>query len=654
MSSSDRRPYLTATVLNQALLDACHDNLECRLEMIVEIQTPGGTIYASDRNKYVGGTFYEALLVFPVIGRTVGEWLSNELQFSTLTLELSNVDGRFNHLLPGGASYGGWIGKTVEVKLGLAEQAGTYTSVFRGTVTDVGGFKRSVKSITVIARDNYDTINQSFPRTTFMESEFPKIEPKHVGKVKPIIYGDWTTTTEPAPAAVPAFVVNGNDPLVTFKEKPIVDFPAPASPSILQVTDHDFNANDPVELATSGTLPLPFLPAVTYFVKTVVGQDEFTLSLTPGGGEINTTAAGTGEHKIKASTVLPATRRDVQLVVAENDLTAFGELYLKRGDSYYLVSAGVVVGAGLKSATVAQGGTWIDGGPFEFDQSDLFFVKVDGKDLGSGGAYDDNIVWQARDILITFGGAMAGDFDANWATYRDKAAPAQSAVATIKSRVWVGEVQTALTHALSMLEQVRLEAFISRALTIKLNSLHFEDWVPAPTYIVRNWDVVRDSFQTSIDERNNFNVAQGVYNYLPDVNQNAYATIVYKNQAALTQVGKRIAKKVVFPNLYVESDVTSQLTEILRLASSTLESLALGLTWRALLLDIGSFVLIRVQVGSTIFEDVPAMVREIGYDPVGLKLVAKLWSMAMVPFPGYTPGYTGTVGGYAATIAVDT
>jgi len=45
--------------------------------MIVEIETPIGTIYASDRNKYAGSTFYEALLNFPIIRRTVGEWLSN-------------------------------------------------------------------------------------------------------------------------------------------------------------------------------------------------------------------------------------------------------------------------------------------------------------------------------------------------------------------------------------------------------------------------------------------------------------------------------------------------------------------------------------------------------------------------------------------------
>ena len=48
MSSSDRRQYLTSTVLDQDFLDASHDNLENQLELIVDIETPTGFIRASD------------------------------------------------------------------------------------------------------------------------------------------------------------------------------------------------------------------------------------------------------------------------------------------------------------------------------------------------------------------------------------------------------------------------------------------------------------------------------------------------------------------------------------------------------------------------------------------------------------------------------
>lgn len=620
--------------------------------MICEIETPTGTIYASDRNKYVGGTFYEALLVLPTIGRTVGEWLSPELQFSTLQLELSNVDGRFNKFLPGGASYGGWIGKTVTVKIGLAEQAATYTTIFAGTITDVGGFKRTVKSVVVIARDNYDKVNVSFPSVTMTEAAYPKIEAKNVGKLLPVIYGDWTVATEPVPASVPGFVVNGNDPLVTFQDKPV----AAVAGAIWTVVDHDFDANDPVQLTTSGTLPSPFSLATTYYVKQILDIDNITLSATPGGANI-VASGGSGDHRIIADPA--ATRRQVHCAVASNSLYVLypDQIYLKRGSSYYAAPAADITILGLNNEfklTQNTGNLWVDGVAYLYESGDEFYCKLKGEFLPDGASYFDNIVSQAKHILKTYGGLTDPDFDTSWATYRDKASPAQSAISTFKSRVWIGEATPVMTYALSMLEQVRLEAFIDRNLKLKINPLHFEDWDASPAFTVRNWDVVKDSFNTSIDEKNNFNAGQGVFNYLPDVGENAYATAVFQNPDAIGQVGKRIAKEVVFPNLYEQPVVEDQLAEILRLASATFEIVTSSLTWRATLLDIGDFVLVNVQIGSAIFDNIPAMIREIGYDPAGLQIIVKLWSLAMMPFPGYVPGYAGTKGGYSATIVQET
>jgi hypothetical protein len=217
----------------------------------------------------------------------------------------------------------------------------------------------------------------------------------------------------------------------------------------------------------------------------------------------------------------------------------------------------------------------------------------------------------------------------------------------------VQEAKQAMTYALQMLEQVRLEAFIDRDLKIKMNSLHFDDYVASPTFTIKNWDVEKESFKTTIDERNNFNRAQGFFNFLPSTGENAYQTRIYKNAAAITQMGKDISKRVEFPNLYKTEDVETQLVEILRLASSALEIVDVNLTWRALLKDIGDFVYIDVKIGSAIFNNVPAMIREIGYDPQGIKIPVKLWSMMMVPFSGYEPGFSGTVGGYNATIVAE-
>jgi len=151
-------------------------------------------------------------------------------------------------------------------------------------------------------------------------------------------------------------------------------------------------------------------------------------------------------------------------------------------------------------------------------------------------------------------------------------------------------------------------------------------------------------------DRNNFNRAKGSYNFLPSKNENFNETAVFKNPAAISQAGKEISKRVVFPNLYVQSDVDNQLKELLKLASSYLEVIDCSLTWRSMLLDIGEFVKINVNIQGAEFNEVPAMVREIGYDPAGIKIPVKMWSFQMTPFPNYNPGFSGIVGGYQANI----
>ena len=568
MSSSDRRPYLSATVLDQALLDACADNFETRIEMVVEIEKPGGGyIYASDRNKYVGNTFYEALLVFPTISRTVGEWLSPTLQFSTIQLELSNADGRFNTYLPGGATYNAFIGKSIEVKIGIAQQSSTYFTIFRGKITEVGGFSRGTYSVTFIARDDYEQLNVTFPKTALSTSVYPDLAENAIGQILPVIYGDFTVSLDPDPAIVPSFILNGAD------------------------TD-----------------------------------------------------------------VLGGARVNLQVRIAEHDLSYFdaGAVYFKKSDTWYLVDPSDIVNVAVSNnyfEIKQNSALWFNGAAYLFEKDDSFFVRVKGKDLG---AYDDNIVWQARDILLTQTSAVSGDLASNWATYRDKSTPAQSAISTIKSRIWENEPKPAMEYVLSLLEQVRLEAFVNSDLELKLNSLHFEDWNPAPSFTVKNWDVVEKSMKPKTDERNNFNRAQATFDFHPNRNEQARTSPLFHNADSFNQIGRFISKRIGFPNLYIDTDVRYQLIEILRISSSLFEIVDCSLTWRSLLLDVGDFVFLNIEIGSVVYENVPAMIRTKGYDPAGIQLPTSLWSMQLLPFPSYVPGYSGTVGGYNQTIIEET
>jgi hypothetical protein len=563
MSSSNRREYLTATVLDQGLLDRCADNLDQKIEMVLDIETPGDTIYASNRNKYVGGIFYEALAELPIIKRSIGEWLSPELEFSRLSVPISNVNGRFNEFNPGGANFGGWIGKRIDMKMGLRDVTASYFTVYSGFVSDVGGFQRDRANFTIITRDFLDKFTKDFPSSVFTSTSFPDIESGLIGTLAPVIYGDWTVDVNAVGASIPGYPVNG---------------------------------------ANAGVLA-------------------FTSS--------------------------------VQVYLSSNDNVYLdtASFILKRGDIFWpFNSADVSIVTGNRVVDIKQSGnggvTLVDGSPYQFQTGDVFYCKVKGQDLG---AYDDNLVAQAKHILLTYGGAVVGDFDANWDTYRDKASPAESAISTIKSRVYLNESQPVMQYVLSMLEQVRLEPFPSRDLKLKLFALHLDEFPSSPSFTVKNWDIEYSSLTPRLDDRNIWNRAKADYSFDPLLNENRLQTPIFRNSPAIVQQRKEISKKVVFPNLYIEADVIYQLKEMLKLASAGSEFIEVNLTQRALLLDIGNFIKLNLDFGGIIYQNVPAIIREIGYDPKG-RIPVKLWSLQMTPYPGYTPGYAGTVGGSTATI----
>lgn len=571
MGTVDRRPYLTATTLDQDLLDQMADNLDFDLRMVADIDAPaGGTIRVSDRHGYVGGDFYVARCTFPAIKRTIGQWLSPSIEFSTLEIPISNVDGIFNKYLPAGANFDGWIGREVDIKIGLREVAASYFSIFNGVVTDIGGLSRDRSVIKVRTRDKLDRLNQQFPKTLIDSASWPDAEDNIVNTILPVIYGDWT--------------------VAPFQEVP-----------------------DPLGGAAIETANIPA------FV--VNGKNASVLS-----GIAN-----------------------VRLLVSENDNGTFQttHVWVRRGETWGEVdSASVVSVVSGRDFQVVQGFTF-DGGAYVYQPGDAFYCRVKGKDLSG---YDDNAVWQARDILITQGGASTGEFASNWATFRDKSTPSVSAISTIKSRVWKQDQESAVTYALSILEQVRLEMFVDRDLNLKLSSLHLEDFVAAPTHAVRQWDLAAGSFQPRLDDQNIWNRVRAQYAFDPVAKEQARKTKIYQNAAAVAQAGKEISKEVIFPNLYVEAEVVDQAFEMLRLASGYPEFIDMTLNPRAMLLDVGDFVRLNISMGSVVFEDVPAMIREIGYDPQGRGVTLSVWSFQMIDFDGWNPGYPGMVGGFSAAI----
>lgn len=581
MGTSDRRPYLSASALNQSLLNECQDNLTNKLEMICTIEDvgdPSRTLYLSDRAKYVDGTFYYPRVVFPIVDRTIGDWLSNQIEFSSLQLTINNADQEYNDIMPGGSAYAGFIGKRVTVKVGLAEVGATYTTIFSGTVTEVAGFSRDTSSFKITARQDFEKVNITIPQSVFINDDWSDIEESFIGLGMPIVYGDWTINLRPEAPEVPAYPVNGNDVLVN-------------------ASLGDPNAGDTALRCVISSTPIKTLDIAS--------------------------------------------------------------ITLLRGDTYYIFDSSdiaIVGGSNNQAFDITQKNLLIDGNPWIYETSDEIYVKCQGIDLSG---YDDNIVAQAKDMLIRFSSLTSGDFDSSWATYQSKASPAESAISTIKSRVWIQEAVGVLEYVASMMEQVRLEPYVNRDNKFALSSLHFDDFVAVPSFTVKNWDIIRGSFEPKTDDGNNFNRSSADYSFSPINGQNRYSTPIYRNQAAIDQAQREISKIVVFPNLYIQNDVITQLKEVLKLASAYSEIITMQLTSRAFLLELGQDVRLDVSIGSVDFvnvsEPVTGKIRSIGYDPAGLVIPVTVWSFQLVPFPGSEKaGLSGIVGGSTATIIQET
>lgn len=76
-----------------------------------------------------------------------------------------------------------------------------------------------------------------------------------------------------------------------------------ANPGVVTDTAHGLAANTPVKFATTGALPTGLVAGTTYYVKTVLTADTYTLSATAGGAALETTGTQSGTH---TRTTVPA------------------------------------------------------------------------------------------------------------------------------------------------------------------------------------------------------------------------------------------------------------------------------------------------------------------------------------------------------------
>lgn len=128
--------------------------------------------------------------------------------------------------------------------------------------------------------------------------------------------GDWWVVE---PSAGAGIVINSTQPSSTrtIQSTSTVTI-SQASPGVITWTASGAVVNRPVDLTTTGTLPSPLVAGGTYYVKTVIDANNFTVSTTLGGTAIATTTAGSGTHTasfgrvINGSMVNPAQGPETQ------------------------------------------------------------------------------------------------------------------------------------------------------------------------------------------------------------------------------------------------------------------------------------------------------------------------------------------------------
>jgi hypothetical protein len=322
--------------------------------------------------------------------------------------------------------------------------------------------------------------------------------------------------------------------------------------------------------------------------------------------------------------------------------------WLKRGDKLLAVnfnSTAQVVGGyyACLISTIKQlgGGTIV----YNYEQGDELVISVN---VGA----DDNIISQSQKILTDILGISS--YSSNWDVLKNKATPSQSAISTIKSRVWLGEAETSiLEYVNSMLMQVRLKLLVLNDGSLDLFSLHFEDW---PTYTslrqIDKFQVVENTIKINTEPKNFICGANGNYAFTSVAKATMLRTTLKINETSRTAIGgSKLLKTIDFPNLYVASDVDNQVTEYVRFFSFPLEYITFTTAWTGLLDDVGDFVNVNIQLGSINYSNVPCVIMDKSVNLQTFEIQYKLLSLNGFSYPNNLLSYSGALSSYNQTLS---
>lgn len=313
--------------------------------------------------------------------------------------------------------------------------------------------------------------------------------------------------------------------------------------------------------------------------------------------------------------------------------------------SYYRVNpttGALIAGSTVNVLTIAPNfnypngiGYYIDGTIFILNKSDLSIYNYNEFANSS-----DNIGFICRDMLQSYAGKTAFDFDLLWNE------TSRNSLAEYKARVYIDEKVNAINYIFSLLSGFNANAYI-RFQKYALFQINFQNFNTVGD-LIREGDIKKGTFKPSKEYNQYFNTALANYKKLPFTGTTTGSDI-YVSPSGVKLAGKEISKTLEMKAVYRRADLDKLLPLFVRLAAAEPEFVSTTLGFRFLFTQPNVFYNINFvnpeynKVSGRRFAMVPAFVRSIQIDLKTMDVDLKLWSLGTTQFGNYNPG--GVIGG---------
>lgn len=188
----------------------------------------------------------------------------------------------------------------------------------------------------------------------------------------------------------------------------------------------------------------------------------------------------------------------------------------------------------------------------------------------------------------------------------------------------------------SLLKCALANIYVDKNLQMNICPLIYEDIANKNTRaIIERYEISYDSINFSSEMF--FTTARANYNWLSWMNSASNQTPFYMNVYASDIVGD-VRKELDIPYLYTENAVKFVLSRYISYASAGLMVVKFNLPYRYLFLDVGDKIIVTIDTGSVIYENIPMIIRKISINNNLTTCAIEGWFFANYLIPKHNYG----------------